>query len=188
MRRIILIFTLILCAQSMLGQLRLRDAVYPYTIQEKGDTLTLHGMGIRKYIITDLYAGGLYTESTMATPSEIINSAEDMGIRLIILSKGIDRKAIIKTFRKGFKNTLGENALELQPKVDLLLSYFNTDVQRNDEFDFIYTEDRGLNVYKNNQPLGNIQGLEFKKALFNIWLGEKPVCKYIKNGMLAVEG
>ena len=145
-------------------------------------------MGIRKNITTDLYAGGLYTESKMTDPNEIINSAEDMGIRLIILSKKIDQKSIIKTFDKGFVNATNDNTVPIQQEIATLMSIFETEVQKNDVFDFIYTQERGLNVYKNGQVLGNVQGLEFKKTLFNIWLGEKPVCKYIKEGMLAVEG
>ena len=188
MKKIFILSIVFLITNITVAQLRLRDAVYPYTLEEEQDTLKLHGMGIRKNITTDLYAGGLYTESKMTDPNEIINSEEDMGIRLIILSKKIDQKSIIKTFDKGFADATNNNTVPIQQEMATLMGLFETAVQKNDVFDFIYTNDRGLNVYKNGQVLGNVQGLAFKKTLFNIWLGEKPVCKYIKEGMLAVEG
>ncbi len=188
MKKLIILSVVLLITTLASGQLRLRDAVYPYTLTEEQDTLKLHGMGIRKNITSDLYAGGLYTESKMTDPNEIINSEEDMGIRLIILSKKINQKSIIKTFNKGFDNATNNNTTSIQNEIATLMAIFETEVQKNDVFDFIYTDERGLNVYKNGIVLGNVQGLEFKKTLFNIWLGEKPVCPYIKDGMLAIEG
>ena len=42
----------------------------------------------------------------------------------------------------------------------------------------------GVIVNKNGKLLTTIRGLEFKKALFGIWLGEKPADKNLKKGML----
>jgi hypothetical protein len=39
-------------------------------------------------------------------------------------------------------------------------------------------------AHKNGKMLGTIEGLEFKKALFGIWLGNNPADKDLKAGML----
>ena len=39
-------------------------------------------------------------------------------------------------------------------------------------------------MYKNGNKKGSIAGLEFKKALFGIWLGDKPADDDLKTGML----
>ena len=39
-------------------------------------------------------------------------------------------------------------------------------------------------VYKDGKEVGMIEGLDFKKALFGIWLGAKPADKGLKNEML----
>lgn len=39
-------------------------------------------------------------------------------------------------------------------------------------------------VYKNGTKKGSIDGLDFKKALFGIWLCNKPADEDLKEGML----
>jgi hypothetical protein len=50
-------------------------------------------------------------------------------------------------------------------------------------FDITYQE-AGVVVYKNKKELGTIQGLNFKKALFGIWLGKDPADSKLKKAML----
>ena len=39
-------------------------------------------------------------------------------------------------------------------------------------------------VYKNGKEVGVVEGLDFKKALFAIWLGEDPADDDLKEAML----
>jgi len=43
---------------------------------------------------------------------------------------------------------------------------------------------KGVEIYKNGQMISTIQGLEFKKALFGIWLCNKPAQESLKEAML----
>jgi hypothetical protein len=45
----------------------------------------------------------------------------------------------------------------------------------------------GTKIYKNSELKGTIPGLEFKKALFAIWLGSNPAQESLKNDMLGKE-
>jgi hypothetical protein len=44
--------------------------------------------------------------------------------------------------------------------------------------------DEGVVVYKNGSKKGSIDGYDFKRALFGIWLGDKPADDDLKAGML----
>ena len=48
----------------------------------------------------------------------------------------------------------------------------------------IYKPGKGVAVIINNKMKGVMPGLEFKKALFAIWLGGKPASGKLKKGML----
>jgi hypothetical protein len=63
---------------------------------------------------------------------------------------------------------------------------FKNGIQKNDVFDLVYIPGTGLEASKNGTLLETISGLEFKKALFGIWLCEKPShkCPGLKSGML----
>ena len=47
-----------------------------------------------------------------------------------------------------------------------------------------YEEINGVVVYKNGSKKGSIDGHDFKRALFGIWLGDKPADDDLKAGML----
>jgi len=169
-------------------KIRLKNAVYPYTLIENVDTLKVHGMGIKKTLAKDLYSGGLYTKIKMTSSKEIINSPEDMGIRLIILSKKMNKKDVTAMIKKGFKESTDNKVGQFNQEIAQLMALFQGDVYINDTFDFFYNRaSKSMNVYKNNILFDTIKGYKFKKALFDIWLGKKPVCKYIKRGMLNEE-
>ena len=51
-------------------------------------------------------------------------------------------------------------------------------------FDFIYLPERGVVVNKNGKFKGVVGGIEFKTALFNIWLSDKPADANLKKAML----
>ena len=48
----------------------------------------------------------------------------------------------------------------------------------------IYVPEKGVLIYKNNKDMGIMPGLDFKQALFGIWLCNKPADKDLKKGML----
>ena len=41
-------------------------------------------------------------------------------------------------------------------------------------------------LYKNGEERGSFRGLEFKQALFGIWLGGNPADDDLKEGMLGL--
>ena len=41
-----------------------------------------------------------------------------------------------------------------------------------------------MTAYKNDKELGTIEGMEFKKALFGIWLSNRPADDDLKEAML----
>ena len=55
---------------------------------------------------------------------------------------------------------------------------------KNDVFDFIYIPDVGVNTFKNGELKTTVQGLEFKQALFGIWLSEDSVQDDLKLSLL----
>ena len=48
----------------------------------------------------------------------------------------------------------------------------------------IYTPGSGVAISKNGELKDTIEGIAFKKALFGIWLSDKPADKKLKKAML----
>ena len=59
--------------------------------------------------------------------------------------------------------------------------------KEGDKIYFDYVPSKGVKIYKNGDLKGTIAGLDFKKALFAIWLGTFPAQESLKNEMLGKE-
>ncbi len=184
MRKFILVAVLLVYHLTGVAQIRLGDVVVPYELTFGKETLKLNGVGMRKVLGFDTYSGGLYTKSKFADAASVLDADESMAIRLNIVSKKITSNRMRKIFLKGFDDAMYGNTETLDVRIDKFLKIFTADLQVNDYIDLVYTKDKNVKTYKNGEEMGEIEGRDFKYALFKIWLGDEPACKYIKKGML----
>jgi hypothetical protein len=86
--------------------------------------------------------------------------------------------------REGFENATQGNTEPIKIQIEEFISVFKEKIEEDDIFDLIYLPGKGLEVYKNSELKSRIEGLDFKQALFGIWLSEKPAQKSLKKEML----
>jgi hypothetical protein len=90
---------------------------------------------------------------------------------------------MIDAVTEGFENSTGGKTAPLKPKIDKFISFFKEEIKKGDVFTMVNT-DEGVVVYKNNTKKGVIEGNDFKRGLFGIWLSAKPADKNLKKAML----
>ncbi|HZH87883.1 MAG TPA: chalcone isomerase family protein, partial [Chitinophagaceae bacterium] len=105
-------------------------------------------------------------------------------IRLKMMSSKVTRERFIETVRDGF-STSSEGKASKQ-EIDALMRLFKTEFKEGDDIILMYFPQSGIEVYMNGKHLGGVKGLEFKKALWGIWLGKTPADKSVKNSMLGL--
>lgn len=156
----------------------------PDTFQAGEDTLFLNGAGLRKRLFVKVYVGALYLRAATQDPRKIIEADEPMVVRIHIIYDGISSKDFIDALNQGFQNATGGDITPIREKIDQFTRLFRGDPKKNDLYDIVYLPGKGINVLLNSKPSGVVDGLTFKKAVFSIWLGEKPVDVGLKKGML----
>lgn len=149
------------------------------------DTLLLNGAGIRTKFFIKAYVGGLYLKKKGGDANAIINADEPMAIRLHMISKLITGEKMEDATREGFQNSTNGNIAPIKDKIEKFIAVFKDGIKINDVYDIIYTPAEGIKVYKNKELKATAAGLDFKKALFGIWLCNKPADKDLKNAMLS---
>jgi hypothetical protein len=149
-----------------------------------GTELKLNGAGTRSKWFMDLYVGGLYVPSTIDDGEVIINADEPQVITLHIISGMITSDKMKDATMEGFENSTGGDLAAIQAKVDAFLDVFSDEIVEGDVFDLVYLPDEGVRVLKNGEARSTIEGLEFKKALFGIWLSDQPAQEDLKEKML----
>ncbi|MCG8316869.1 MAG: chalcone isomerase family protein [Pseudomonadales bacterium] len=156
----------------------------PEKIEKESKQLTLNGAGVREKFFMDLYVGSLYLTQKESDAGNIISDDDLMALRLNIISSLITSEKMTNATIEGFENATGGNTAPLQAKIDDFLETFKDEIKEGDSFEMVYVPNEGVKIYKNNQHAKTISGLEFKKALFGIWLSDKPAQKSLKKGML----
>jgi len=188
MKKVLLSVALAVLSLSMFAQTKVGDATLPNKLNIESDQLVLNGSGLREKLWFDLYACGLYLQSKSNQASTIVNADKPMTIHMEILSSLLSKKKLIGAFKDGIKKT---NSTETVNKiaVDLkkFLSFVDSDIKVGDKYSLVYTPNAGTSLYINNKKKGTIQGLDFKSAIFNMWLSETPADKSLRKELLGIK-
>lgn len=149
-----------------------------------GQDLVLNGAGIRTRAIFKVYVGSLYLPAKAKTAADVfakgprrvqLNMLRDVsGDQMLeALTDGVNQ-ANSPADAGAVKAQMGELAGILKGMGQLKEGNVLA-------FDFV---DGGTRVSLNGQAKGTIAGDAFNKALYNAWIGDKPVQEDLKKAML----
>lgn len=157
----------------------------PATMKVGNTELVLNGGGIREKWFLDIYVGGLYVKSKSSDANSIIAANEPMAMRIKMVSSLISSEKMEAATRDGFNKSTDGKTNSISSSIESLISVFtNEEIKEGDLYDIKFEGSSGTKVYKNGNLKATIPGLEFKKALFGIWLCDDPVDEDLKEGML----
>jgi hypothetical protein len=166
------------------AQTQIAGVSLPNSVTFEGEKLSMNGAGVREKFWMDMYAGALYSTKKSSDANAFINGNHPMALKLHIVSKLITSDKMIDAVNEGFENATNGKTSSIAKEIKEFKSYFSEEIQRDDIFDIVYIPATGVTVYKNGKQQGVIKGMEFKKALFGIWLSSKPADKNLKKAML----
>ena len=149
------------------------------------NNLVLNGGGLREKYFFDLYVGALFLQQKSKDASKILNADAPMVIQLKLVSNSVTREKFVESVKEGFNNASHGKATKEQ--ISKFINSFSGTFKKGDKINFEYQPNKGVAVEKNGTQLCVIEGLEFKKALFSIWLGNVPADANLKEGMLGKE-
>lgn len=156
------------------------------TITVEGKKLVLNGAGIREKWWIDLYVGSLYLPQKSKNGTEVVNSSETAAIKLDVVSGMISSEKMMGALDEGFEKSTNNNVAPLKDKIEKFKTFFKDKFKKGDSFTIANVSGTGIVVYKNGTKKGSIEGLDFKKALFGIWLSNNPADKDLKKSMLGM--
>lgn len=146
--------------------------------------LVLNGAGVRSKFFIDVYVGALYLPKKSTDNNAVIKADESMGIRLHITSDLINGEKMADATRDGFVKSTKGNLAPIQERMDRLIAAFKDSVEKGDQFDLLYTPSKGVTIFRNGKIKATVKGLDFKQALFGIWLSDDPAQDSLKEAMM----
>jgi len=161
----------------------LGGVVLPDKATAGGRDLVLNGMGLREKLWIDVYVAGLYLERKATDPGQILESEQVKHLRMQFLYKKVTAQQLVEAWSGGFEANAGEAAAPLRDKLDRLNSWM-VDVGKGDEMSFTTVPGQGLEVQIKGQSKGTIEGDDFARAFWSIFLGPQPPTEKLKKGLL----
>lgn len=151
---------------------------------EVGDAeLGLNGTGMRTAFWRNYYLGALYLPGPSSDPAEIIISDTPSRIALHFI-RDVSLSRMKSALEDGFENnTPQEEMEELSDEIEQFKDMFSPPTE-GDRIDIDYHPDQGTTVTINGEEKGVIEGVDFKRAVMRIFLGEDPADKNLRDGML----
>jgi len=153
-----------------------------FTERHPASGLTLRGVGLLRYrVVFKGYVAALYL--TPDVPAEDV--LEDVPKRLEIeYFWAIEGRDFAKAQDEGIARNVDAAVLErIRPQMTELSGLYQN-VEPGDRYALTYTPGHGTELSLNGERLGVVRGAEFARAVFSIWLGEKPLSRSLKTRLL----
>ena len=165
------------------AQTKINGITFQDTYTAGKDKLVLNGGGTREKMWMDMYVAGLYLTEKNKDANSIITANSSMAIRICIVSGLITSDRMLEAVDEGFKKSTGGKQDSYKDKITQFKKAFLDPIKVSDVFDIVYTGDKMI-ISKNGTLKAEIEGLDFKKAVFGIWLGKEPADSDLKERML----
>lgn len=161
--------------------------VFPAQARVAGVALQLNGVGYRAVAWFKGYAAALYLTQRVRTVPEVLATPGPKRLQMKMLVD-VPSAEFVKAFGKGVsRNTPAAEVATLRDRMqefDALVNAIGT-VRKGDLVDLDFVPGQGLQLSLNGRPRGApIPGEDLYAALLRIFVGDRPVDKEMKVGLL----
>ena len=160
---------------------------FPIVLSKNNIGFVLNGTGVKSRWFLDLYVAALYLPHKSKDDSYIVNCDCPFVLKIVVTSSWVSAKNFKNSVDYYFNESLNGKIGPLQDKIELFKKSFGNEININDEIDLVYHPNIGLKTYINGVYKNTISGLEFKRELAKLWLGDKPLDLNLKNGLLGLQ-
>jgi hypothetical protein len=158
------------------AHVRVEDAVFPRTLEVPGASLRLAGAGLFRWkYFVKVYAAAWYEEGGRP------DGARRLEVRYLVPIDGRDfGRAARQLLQEAFPP---EVLAPLEGRMERLHQAYQ-DVRPGDRYALTYVPGRGLELALNGTPLAVIEGEDFARVYFSIWIGERPIDRGLRSALL----
>lgn len=182
----ILLATLLLCVCVQAQAVEVAGVSVADSVHLGSRDLVLNGAGLRTKFFFKIYVAALYLSEKTHAAEAALNQSGEKRIALYALRELSDEQMLHAFNEVMAANHTPAEILVLEPQLKELTAIFHAvkAVKNGDVIVLDYLPERGTRIIVNDVLKGNIAGAVFNRALFKIWLGDKPAQPDLKQKML----
>lgn len=159
----------------------LASVTLPDTIELGGQQLILNGMGLREMLFIDIYVGGMYLPSPITMDEEAIRADVPKRMVMHFIYSEVSRDKLVDTFKEGLENN--PDAKSMGDRVERLYAIMET-VHAGDRVVLDYVPGQGMAISMKGVHKDTIEGADFMRAVWTLFIGPVPPSKKLKRGLL----
>lgn len=131
-----------------------------------------------------LYDAAFYTDATeTADIEDVLSGKYALHLEFDYLRK-IKKSIILESSEKILANNMSLSELaSIQARVDRINAAYRT-VDKGDRSALSYIPGKGTVLWINGEPMITVEGEDFARLYFRIWLGERPISKAMRDALL----
>jgi hypothetical protein len=170
---------------ASVAAMELAGVTLPDTVTVSGTTLKLNGMGVRTktFLKVKVYVAGLYLLTPSHDAAAIIAAEEPKQVVMHFLYKEVEKDKLTEAWREGFEKNSAAGLPALKARLDEFCALW-PDMKSGERAMITYLPSTGTTLEINGKEASVIPGDDFARALFAVWLGDKPADAGLKAGML----
>ena len=156
---------------------------------EERPVLKLNGAAVRvAYLLVDAYIGKLYMENPSQNPEAIFADEGHKRMVFHIMARKVSGRRITSAMNEALELNVSPEELEqYKEKLELLSEMFKGRLKRGEQGMAEYVPGVGTRIVFKGKERGVIPGKEFFNALLTVWIGENPVTRGFKEGILGLD-
>lgn len=142
--------------------------------------LPLQGLGVKNVMFFKAFVAAYYTNKN-SEPDALGEYSKRIEVEYFVNIPG--KKLNAYTLDRMKYNVRDQEMQELKPELALMEKYF-VDLKPGDRFALTYEPGMGTKFEYRGRLVGIVDGASFAKALFSVWIGEKPFDEQLKAQIL----
>jgi hypothetical protein len=162
-------------------------AQFEDTARVAGKELKLNGAGVRTKFVVKVYAAGLYLPEKRNNVADILRQEGPRRVT-VVMARDVSADTFGKAFMEGLNDNLDKvEKARIASQIGKLGEVFAMvdNLKKGDVLHVDWLPGSGTQCELNGKKLGEpIPDLAFYNAILRIWLGDKPVDRSLKSGML----
>lgn len=154
----------------------------PPSIQIGSDELSLNGAALQERFVFDVTVVSFYTPRPVRSASEAVKAEGKKHLRFNLL-RNLSQAQLHDVIRQGLGMATGNALAPIQDQMERFLSKLPA-VRRGDVMSITYVPGEGTTLRINNKARITIDDKAFAEAIFSVWLGPRPIDRYVQKHLL----
>lgn len=177
--RTLLLSLLLASTPAFAGQL---DGVtMPDTVTVGGQKLVLNGLGLREKYWLNIYVGALYLPEKTTDPAKAISEDVPKRITMHFVFHHVSKSQLCDSYDESLDKQADK--VKMKPLYDKMCTMMH-DVYSGDEVVIDYVPGTGTTFSIKGQKVGTIEGTDFMKSMWTVYVGPNPPTAALKKGLM----